>query len=111
MNAAARLVHQGVLSRHLVLSHLLTKQQMAVLMLGLAILLTALSIIYTTHATREMRALYHHHLVQHNQLSTLQGQLLLERSTLLSQARIEKIAINDLAMVVPDHQSIKVIEE
>ena len=42
MNAAARLVHQNVLSRHLVLTHRLSWRQMAALMLGLGIMLSAL---------------------------------------------------------------------
>jgi cell division protein FtsL len=39
------------------------------------------------------------------------GQLLLERSTWIMQARIQKMAENKLDMVIPDHQSTVVVRE
>lgn len=111
MNAAARLVHQGVLSRHLVLSHLFTWRQITVLILALAVLLSALSIIYTTHMTRVLHASYQYYLGEKNNLYAQRGQLLLEHSTWMMQARIQQIAESKLDMIIPDHKSIMVISE
>jgi cell division protein FtsL len=111
MNAAARLVHQNVLSRHLVLAHLLNGRQVVVLMLALGVLLSAISVIYVTHLTRLLHATYQHQLMQQNRMHDEHGQLLLERSTWMMQARIQKIAESQLGMVVPDHKSIVVVHE
>jgi cell division protein FtsL len=111
MNAAARLVHQSVLSRHLVLAHLLTRRQIAVVMLALAVLLSALSIIYVTHVTRILHAAFQHNLVEQDRLHVQRGQLLLERSTWMMQARIQQFAENKLGMIVPDNKSVMIIHE
>lgn len=111
MNAAARLVHQNVLSRHLVLTHFLTRRQIAVLILALMVLLSALGIIYVTHTTRVLHAAYQHQLVEQNQIQLEHSQLLLERSTWMVQERIQKLAEQKLGMVMPDNQSVVVIRE
>lgn len=111
MNAAARLVHQGVLSRHLVLTHLLSKRQIAVAMLALTVLLSALSIIYVTHTTRVLHAAYQHNVGEQNQLRVQRSQLLLERSTWMMLSRIQQLAENKLGMVTPNSQSVIVIRE
>lgn len=111
MNAAARLVHQGVISRHLVLTHLLTRQQIALVLIGMGVLLSALSIIYVTQVTRVMHATYQHNLVEQSRLQVARGQLLLERSTWMMQARVQQIAENQLGMMVPNHKSVVIIHE
>jgi cell division protein FtsL len=111
MNAAARLVHQGVLSRHLVLAHFLNRRQIAVLVLALGVLLSAVSIIYVTHVTRILHAAYQRNLSEQDHLHVQRGQLLLERSTWMMQARIQQIAENKLGMIIPDHKSVVIIHE
>jgi cell division protein FtsL len=111
MNAAARLVHQRVLSRHLVMTHLLTRRQIAVLVLAIAVLLSALGIIYVTHTTRVLHATYQHNLVEQNQLQVQRGQLLLERSTWMMQSRIQQLAESKLGMVVPNSKAVVIIRE
>lgn len=111
MNAAGRLVHQGVLSRHLVLTHLLSKKQIAMMVVALSVLLSALSVIYVTHLTREMHAAYQHSLVEQDRLHVQHGQLLLERSTWMMQAHIQQVAESKLDMMVPDHKSVVIIHE
>jgi len=111
MNAAARLVHQSVLSRHLVFTHLLTRQQVTTMILALMVLLSALSVIYMTHVTRELHANYQHNLVERDRLYVQRGQLLLERSAGLMQSRIQQVAESKLGMMVPDHHSIVIIRE
>lgn len=109
MNAASRLVHQGILSRHLILTRLLTRTQIAVMSLTTAVLLTAVGIIYMTHTTRDLYASYQHNLIEQNRLHVTHGQLLLERSTWLMQSRIQQIAENQLGMILPNHKKMKVI--
>lgn len=111
MNAAGRLVHQGVFTRHLVLSHLLTWRQIAVLLLSIAIIFSALSIIYVTHVTRVLYADYQHELTEQDRLHVERGQLLLERSTWIMQSRIQQIAEKKLGMIIPDYHHVVVINE
>ena len=111
MNAAARFVHQGILSRHLVLTHLVSRRQFTVLALSLAIILSALSVIYVTHISKILHAGYQHNIHEHDRLHVERGQLLLERSTWMMQARIQQIAENKLGMVLPTNKSVVIIHE
>lgn len=111
MNAAARLVHQRALTRHLVVFHSLSRRQFALLSLVFAILLSALGLIYVAHTTRVLHASYQHHIAESAQLQIQQGQLLLEQSTWLVQARIQQFAEKQLGMVIPDQRSVVIIHE
>lgn len=111
MNAAARLVHQGLLSRHLVLAHWLSRKQATALFLLTAIVLSALCTIYVTQVTRTLHANYQHNLLEQEHLHVERGQLLLERSTWMMQARIQQIAENKLGLIVPNHNSVVIIHE
>lgn len=111
MNAAARLVHKNVLSRQLVAVHFITREQMVMMAMVLAVLLSALSMIYVTHLSRILHAGYQHNKVTQERLQVERGQLLLERSTWMIQSRIEQIAENKLGMVIPDHKSIIIVHE
>jgi len=111
MNAAARLVHQGVITRHLVVTHLLSRRQVGVFMLGLTVLMSAVSIIYVTHATRLLHAAYQHNIAEQDLLHVQRGQLLLERGSMMMQARIQEIAEKKLGMIIPDHNSVVIVHE
>lgn len=111
MNAAARLVHQNVLSRHLALTHFLSRKQITILLLAIAIVLSSIALIYTTHLSRSFYAGYQRTLAERNQLHTRRTQLLLEHSTLLMQARVQVAAEQKLDMVPPDQTSTIVIHE
>jgi cell division protein FtsL len=111
MNAAARLVHQNTLARHLVLIHLLTRRQLVILAVGAAIIFSALAVIYVTHNTRVLYATYQHNLAEKNHLYVERGQLLLEKGTWMMQARIQKFAESKLGMVMPDHKSVVIVRE
>lgn len=111
MNAAARLVHQGVISRRLALTFLLTRRQVTNLLLALLVLCSALSIVYITHTSRILHATYQQNVAQQNRLHVERSQLLLERSTLMMQSRIQHAAETKLGMVIPDHKSVVVIRE
>lgn len=111
MNAAARLVHQSTVAKHLVLVHLLTRKQIAILMLAIAVAFSALAVIYVSHSSRELYAAYQHNLAEKNHLFVERGQLLLERGTWMMQARIQNVAEAKLGMVVPDHKSVVIVRE
>jgi cell division protein FtsL len=111
MNAAARLVHQNSVARHLVLVHLLTRKQMAIFALAAAVIFSALALIYVTHTSRVLYAAYQHNLNEKNQLFVERGQLLLERGTWMMQARIQKYAEAKLGMIMPDHKSVVIVRE
>jgi cell division protein FtsL len=111
MNAAGRLVHQGALTRYLLVSHLLTRKQFMLVLMIVALLISALSVIYVSHATRITHASLQRRLVEHAQLQSQRGQLLLERSTCLMQDRMQKFAENKLNMIVPSHESIVMIRD
>jgi len=111
MNAAGRLVHQNVLARHLILTHLLSRRQIVTMLLTLSVLLSAMSIIYVTHLTRNLYASYQHNLLEYDRLHMQRGQLLLERSTWMVQSRIQQIAETNLGMQIPDRKSVMIINE
>ncbi len=111
MNAAARLAHQGVLSRQWVFVYRLSRQQMTILLLTMAVLCSALSVIYVSHASRIMHANYQRNITEQDHLHVMRGQLLLERSTWMMQARIQQVAENKLGMVLPDNKSVVMIRE
>lgn len=111
MNAAARLVHQGILSRHLVLAHVLTRKQVIALLLSVGVIFSALSIIYVTHLTRVLQANFQHDLLEQDHLHSERSQLLLERSTWMMQSRIQHLAEQKLGMILPDHKSVVIIHE
>ena len=111
MNAAARLVHQNILTRQFVVAYFLTRRQMMVMGLALTVLFSALSVIYVTHVTRILHANFQHNRVEQDHLHVERGQLLLERSTWMVQSRIQQIAESKLGMIIPDHQSVVIINE
>jgi len=111
MNAAARLVHQNVLSRHWVLTQWLSKQQSMVACLIFAVAMSALGTIYVTQVNRDLHATWQHSLLEAEHLRIEHGQLLLERSTWMMQARTQQIAETKLGMVLPDHKSVVIVHE
>jgi len=81
-----------------------------VVMLWLAVLLSALTVVYSSHACRllytELAILQQ----TENNLQVAWGQYLLEQSSLASLSRIEKIAINELGMRVPEIKEIIMVQ-
>lgn len=111
MNAAARLVHQGTLSQHFVLSHAMSRKQLGTILLALMVFFSAFSVIYVTHMTRVFHAAYQHDLAEQDRLHVEHGQLLLERGAMMMQARIQQVAEKQLGMIIPDHQSVVIVKE
>lgn len=111
MNAAARLLSKGTLSRSWVVSVILARAQYASLMLMVAVLMSALSIVYVTNTSRSVNASIQQLLSERNRLHVQWGQLLLEKGTWITQARVQHIAEGQLGMVVPDSKSVVIVTE
>lgn len=111
MNAAARLVnHQGVLSRGWIISVFLTPYHFILVVLIVMILGSALGLVYFTNDNRTVNANYQKSLTEHDRLHLEWGQLLLERSTLTMQARVQSFAENRLGMAFPESKVVVVID-
>ncbi|EKD45846.1 MAG: cell division protein FtsL [uncultured bacterium] len=92
-------------------SLLLTQAQIILCTLVFALLASGFGIIYTTQETRSLHAALQHNLMDQSHLHVQWGQLLLERGTWTMQARIQRIAEQQLDMVIPDHKSVVIIRE
>ena len=111
MNTAAQLLNKSTLSRTWVVSFLISKAQFSLFLLSFAVLISALSIVYVTNASRGCRANIQQFIAERNQLHTEWGQLLLEKATWTMQARVEQVANDKLSMVIPDTKSVVIIDE
>lgn len=109
MNAAARTLNQGVLSRGWAISFFLAKAQLSTMILVLAVLSSALSIIYVTNITRTLNSNIQQNLTMHDTFHVQWGQLLLEKSTWMVQARVQQVAEEKLKMVIPDSKSVMIV--
>jgi cell division protein FtsL len=101
MNAAARLANQHMLSRRWALDTFFEKPQLLLLSLLLAVLISAVGVISLTNSTRALHADLEQAQFDAARFQTHYSQLLLERSTWAAQARVEKIANNELNMEAP----------
>ncbi|MEO8400476.1 MAG: cell division protein FtsL [Gammaproteobacteria bacterium] len=111
MNAAARLLNQGVLSRGWVVSIFFNRTQLPMVVMIMAVLTSALSVIYITNNTRSLNAGIQQSLAERDRLHIQWGQLLLEKSTWIMQARIQNVAEGRLGMIIPDNKSVVVVNE
>ncbi len=111
MNAAARLLKQGTLSRSWVISVVLARAQYATFTLAIGVLVSALSIVYVTNTSRSLNAGIQQAIAERNQLHIQWGQLLLEKSTWVTPARVQHVAEDQMGMVVPDSKSVIIVNE
>jgi cell division protein FtsL len=111
MNAAARLLSHGNLSRSWVVSVILSRAQFSSLVMIIAVLVSALSVVYVTNTARCLNASIQQTLAERNQLHIQWSQLLLEKSTWITPARVQQVAESNLGMVVPDNKSLVIVNE
>ncbi len=71
-------------------------------LLCVAVMTSAVSVIYVSHQNRQVFAAYQALLGQRDELKVEWGRLLLEESSLAAHSRVEQIAINKLGMQVPE---------
>jgi cell division protein FtsL len=111
MNAAAKFLYHKTLSRHWVLASFFTRSHILLSVILFMIFMSAFSIIYITNATRDLHASLYTGSSEHNSLYAQEGQLILEKSTLGMQARVQRVAEQTLSMIIPGHQSVVMVHE
>jgi cell division protein FtsL len=111
MNSAAKIItNRQVGVRSYWFSLALSPYQWAINGLIFSILLSSLFVVIVTNEARiNFQNLEQAH-SQQDQLKTQYGQLVLEKSTLLTQARIEKLAQNQLQMSLPKAKKMVVLK-
>jgi cell division protein FtsL len=109
MNAAARMFNQGALSRGWAVSFLLERAQLSSMVIVISILTSALSMVYVTNMTRSLNAGLQQTHAERDHMHVQWGQLLLEKSTWMMQARVQQIAEDKLGMVFPDNKSVVIV--
>ncbi|MCW5590013.1 MAG: cell division protein FtsL [Legionellales bacterium] len=111
MNAAAKALAHSDWNQGNVFSLHLTKRGMLVLMLALIVLVSAVSVIYVKTLNRRLFSELQTEQQLHDQLQVRWGQLLLEQSTWATQARVQKIATEELHMIAPTSNNIVIVTQ
>jgi cell division protein FtsL len=75
----------------------------------LALMGSALAVIYTTHVNRGRLNALQQLEQQRNAMQDEYGRLLLEQSSLVSQGKIEDMAVSELGMQTPDMSKVVVL--
>lgn len=104
MNAAAKAIHQSTLFNGRLADLSCSKEFILILTLLLAILISALAVVYTTNTWRVHVNYFAQLEQQSHQLNVQYGQLLLEQASLASPSRVERIAEDHLNMHQPTVQ-------
>lgn len=81
-----------------------------VLVFALFGVVSALALVYTKHESRKLFVELENLTVDRDELNIEWGQLQIEQSTWATHARIERVALDDLALVRPKSSEIYVIE-
>lgn len=79
------------------------------LLLLMAILLSALVIIYTSHENRQLLNELYQNTSTYNKAKSEWGRLILEQSAWTSYGRVEKIAVNQLGMHIPLSKDVRIL--
>ncbi|MEX2367113.1 MAG: cell division protein FtsL [Pseudohongiellaceae bacterium] len=79
------------------------------LFLLIAVMISAIGVVYSTHQSRNLLNELQQLEIVRNQLQVEWGQLLLEQSSLVSQGRVEDIAMSELGMEVPAMENVVVL--
>lgn len=109
MNAAARDIHQSNLFHGHLVGIRLSFSSALQLCLMLAVLLSALCVVYTTNLYRVTLSQLELSIQHNHQLQLQWGQLLLEQASLATPARVERLATDKLNMVLPTNKKILVL--
>ena len=72
---------------------------------------SALGVVYAAHESRHLLNALQTLEEQRNDLQVEWGQLLLEQSSLISQGRVEDIAIKELGMKIPAMENMVVVKQ
>jgi cell division protein FtsL len=101
MNAAAKVINQGTLFNGQLADMHLSKSIYLFSVLLLAVIVSALAVIYSTNSFRLTFSQVQQEEQQTHFLQVQWGQLLLEQASLATPYRVEKQAIEQLKMTLP----------
>lgn len=73
------------------------------------VMASATAVVYSTHRNRQLLNALQELEQERNGLQVEWGQLLLEQSSLVSQGRIENLAIAELGMKIPEMENVVVV--
>lgn len=79
------------------------------LVILIAVLLSALVIIYTSHKNRQLLNELYQNTSIYNRAKAEWGRLILEQSAWTSYGRVEKIAVNQLGMHIPLPKEVRML--
>lgn len=78
-------------------------------LLSLAVVLSALGVVYSKHQTRRLFVDVQRLETERDRMNVDWGRLQLEQSTLATQARVESLAHGKLAMNIPPQNSVVIV--
>lgn len=87
----------------------LPKGSTAMLVLFIAVLLSAVAVAYSAHWNRQLLNTLYSELSVRDKAQAEWGRLLLEQSTWTAHSRIEALASDQLKMRIPDPEEIKMV--
>ncbi len=110
MNAAARVINQSnVFDGQLSQLHI-SKQFMLIILLSLAVLASALAVVYSTNTYRSLVSQVEQAEQQSHTLQMQWGQLLLEQASLATLSRVQRLAHEKLDMALPASKKTFVLQ-
>ena len=101
MNAAAKVINQSTLFNGQLADMHMSKSLYMLIMLLIAVLVSALAVVYSTNSYRSTFSQVEQQEQQAHYLQLQWGQLLLEQASLATPARVEELASEKLGMVLP----------
>ncbi len=83
--------------------------RLLILVLGLAVLASAIAVVFSTHEARKQFVALQALQKERDEMNIQWGRLQLEQSTWATHARIEKMASDKLEMVVPPPGAVVIV--
>lgn len=111
MNAAARTLAQGSLFRGDYHRLAITREWLLITILAVVVLCSAMAVVYVKNTERSVFSDLQSARRDASHLQVEWGQLLLERSTLATPARVQKIAQSKLGMSLPNPKNVEIIRQ
>lgn len=111
MNAAAKALASSNWAVKESMTFTMTRQRLSMLLLIIAVLISALAIVYVKTLNRRLFSDLQSQQQVRNDLYLDWGKLLLEQSTWATQARISSLAQQKLEMVVPEAKQVIMIKQ
>jgi len=87
-----------------------TRWRITVALLGLAVLASALGVVYSKHQARSRFSELQRLTRERDELDIEWGQLQLEQSTWATNGRVESVARDELHMVIPQASDLRIVQ-